>query len=215
MNRVDNLIVYYTMSYPEAILQVFKVCFEHVYFNRFIDYVICKKFGPNYYFDVKGHKVKPLISGILEDCKTGEKFFSLAAFYNSIHGSAIEPFNPEIFHHIYFREKYNLHRLLCMLSDDDMIHFKDEKYRVFCMYRDLRDRVKYYYPSLKDMGNSKSRYILEWNGTQFKISINELTELSKGRTDKCLELLSEYENENVNELWFNKPDTDEYYNLCP
>jgi hypothetical protein len=203
------------MSYPSAIIQVFKGCFESVYFIRFIDYIITKRFGNKYYFDIKGHKASALISGILEDNETKEKYYSFAEFYNSITGASISKYDEEIFHHIYFQQKYNLHRLLCILKDDDIINFTDKKYRVFCMFRDLRDRLKHY-QDLDGFNNLRKKEIISWNNIKFSISLTMIKECDNKDTDdnsSCDLLLEVYETGVVTDLYYMVPDTKEFYKI--
>lgn len=199
------------MVYPPTILKVFKEAYDSFYFIRFMDHIVSKRCKGPYYFDVKAHQCKPLISGVLEDIKTGDKYNTFADFYNKVTGSDIGIYDEVIFHHIYYKPHYNLHRLISMLKDEDLLNFTDEKYRIFTMVRDLRERVKHY--TGFDMNSHGFEKFL-WKNDIYTISINEIRDINGRKTAKCLEFLEEYESGEITDLYYNKTGTDEYHKIC-
>ena len=205
------------MVYPTTIMKVFKDAHDPFYFVRFLDHIIFNRFNPNYYFDIKGRQCKPLISGVLEDKDTKKKYNSFTEFYNEVMDESMSVTDETVFHHIYFKPAYNLHRLLSILKDEDLMNFTDEKYRIFTMLRDLRDRVKHYTGLIIQLGNSSRAAVdlFKWRGENYSISLNDIREENKGyRTPKCLEFLKAYEAGDIQDLYYNKPGTRDFYKIC-
>lgn len=205
------------MVYPTTIMKVFKDAHDPFYFVRFLDNIIFNRFNPNYYFDIKGHKCKPLISGVLQVKESGKKYNSLTEFYNDITEESMSITDETTFHHIYFKPTYNLHRLLSMLKDEDLMNFTDEKYRIFSMLRDLRERVKHYTGFIIELGNVNKASVetFKWCGDNYSISINDIREEKRGhRTPKSMKFLEAYEAGDIQDLYYNKPGTREFYKIC-
>jgi hypothetical protein len=201
------------MVYPESIVYIFKEINDPLYFTRFIDYIVTKKFNEPSYLDIKSKQCKILISGFLEDIHTEKKYTSLTDFYNKVTGLSINIYDESLFHHIYLKNKSTLHSLISSLTDNDLMEFTDERYRIFTMIRDLRDRIKHYTGFI--CTTYKNKYVLLiWNNVKYLINIYEIKEYLSGcKTENCIALLKTYESGLITNLYYNKPDTNEYYKI--
>ncbi len=211
------------MVYPDNVIYIFKESRDPFYFIRFLNHCITKSFRGDYYIEVNGYKCKILISGVLEEIgDENKKYNSLTEFYNSATGLSLSMYDETIFHYIYFKPEYTLHRLLSTLKDDDVLEFNDEKYRVFSMVRDLRERVRHYTGMTMNLSNANTNAnaksvleTLKWNNTKYTISLSKIREHGiRRKTDNCIKLLEAYESGEIQNLYYNKPGTREFYKIC-
>lgn len=182
------------MPLHDYIKQIYKDVNDPSYIIRFIDYLVGTT-NRRSTFTVKNSSVEPLISGVLEDIKTKERFYSLAQFYNKTTGANVGESDTTIFKLIYVTKSYTLWRILCNIDEKIILGFFDQKYRSFLMYRDVRQRIKYY-TSI----DTNDKVNLRWDDDEFTVSHTKL-ECPK-RPHMIYELFKAYEDGFVNGLYY-------------
>jgi hypothetical protein len=184
------------MPLHEYITRVYTEVDDPLYIIRFIDYLVSTT-RKNYSFTVNNRTVKPLITGVLEDMKTKDRFNSLAQFYNSVNGSNISESDTIILKRIYVSKENTLSRVLCSISEKTILGFFDQKYRSFLMYRNVRRSIKYY-TSI----STNDTIHLRWNDEEFIVDYTKLE--CKKNPLKIYDLLEACENGKITDLYYCK-----------
>jgi hypothetical protein len=157
------------MPLHEYIKQIYKETIDPLYIIRFIDYLVTST-NRHVIFMVNTCSVIPLITGVLEDIKTKEHFYSLAQFYNkSINNTVdnnvdnnVSETDISIFKNIYVTKTYSLWRIICSINEITILKFFDQKYRSFLLYRNIKQRINY--------PTSNNILTLLWNNDTFLLS---------------------------------------------
>ncbi len=183
------------MPLHDYIRQIYQEAGDSAYIVRFL-YFIIGKYVKRVEFLAGGHKAEPLITGILENVKTKEHYYSLAEFYTKSTGIPIELTDISIFKKINVTQSYSVWRIVCNVKEKDILNFFDQKYRAFLMYRDIRRRVKAH--------TSDKEIKLVHNEDEFTLNYSSLD--CKGDLEKSLTLLEEYEEGTVTDLYFKSSD---------
>jgi hypothetical protein len=184
------------MPLHDYITQVYKEVNDPSYIIRFIDYLVSST-KRRVIFTVNERTVTPLITGVLEDIKTKERFYSLAQFYNSTNGSNIGDTDTLILKRVNVSKSYTLWRLLCSISEKTILEFFDQKYRSFLLYRDVRRRIKLYTSiSTNNVIN------LRWNDEEFVVNHTKLE--CKKHPFKIYDILEAYEDGYIRDLYYCK-----------
>jgi hypothetical protein len=152
------------MPLHDYIKQIYKEVGDSSYFIRFIDYLVSNT-NRRVTFIVNGYTAEPLISGVLQNIKTKDKYYSFAQFYNKATLGNVGETDTNIFKHINVTTNYTLWRILCNIDEKTILGFFDQKYRSFLMYRDVRQRIKYY----TSIDTNKEIKVV-WNKYNFIIS---------------------------------------------
>lgn len=182
------------MPLHDYINQIYKEVNDPAYIVRFIDYVVSNT-TKRTVFIVNNCTVLPLISGILEDIKTKERFYSLAQFYNKAKGANVGETDTTIFKDIYVSKSHTLLKILSSIDEKFILGFFDQKYRAFLMYRDIRRRIKYY-TSIDTNGKLN----LLWNDYKFVISHTNLD--CPNNPNMIYDFFKAYEDKLVTELYY-------------
>lgn len=200
------------MTIIDSVLNIYTQCPETVYFIRFIDYVISKRFN-SIEFNINGLRFKPHISGVIENPHNGKKYYSLVQLYNDVTGNNLNEGDTTVFHYLFVSKSYNLNRILSAVKEIDVLEFFDQKYRAFCMYRDLKNRILHYTGiHLKKEDNLLN---VRWKGLKHNIQISSITCDPHFNPYKAYELLSAYEYGNITGLEYYNPVNKSYILISP
>lgn len=189
----------YKMPLHDYIKQIYEKVDDPAYIIRFFDYIISKRFK-FCTFSINGYKAKSMISGILEDDKTKQRYHSLEEFYSKATNSSCQKKDITILKKINVVPGYSVWRIVCDAKEKDILGFFDQKYRSFLMYRDVRNRVKYY--TNIDTNND---IVLIWNHSKFDLGHTRI--ICHDDPKKSFELLETYENGTINGLYYYAKDT--------
>lgn len=200
------------MPIIDSVIKMYKECAETVYFIRFLDFIISKKFN-SVEFNFNNIRFKPLISGVIEDPHTGKKYFSLVQIYNELSGKELKEGDPDVFHYFFVSKAYNLNRILSAVKETDVLDFFDQKYRAFYMYRDLKFRILHY-TGIR-LGRDDSVLTVRWNGMKHEVQISSITCDTHFNTYKAYELLTAYESGNISGLEYYNPATKSFTLISP
>lgn len=187
------------MPLHRYIKEIYEDLSDPQYIVRFLYYLISKRYK-RYVFTVNEISVAPLITGILEDIKTKQKYYSLAEFYISASGKKINESDVNILSNIFITKEYTIMRIICNSTEDDILGFFDQNYRAFLMYRDIKKRISHY-----ALMNINREAKLLWNGNEFEINYTKLT--CKQQPALIYTLLETYEDGFIEGLYFCKDDT--------
>lgn len=152
------------MPLHDYIKQIYKEVGDSSYTIRFLDYLVSST-NRRSTFTVNGYTAEPLISGVLQDVKTKERYYSLAQFYNKATMANVGESDTNVFKKISVTPTYTLWRIVCNINEKTILGFFDQKYRSFLMYRDIRQRIKYY-TSIE----TNKEISLFWNDNEFVVS---------------------------------------------
>jgi hypothetical protein len=187
------------MPLHDYIKQIYKEVNDPQYIVRFLDYLISRT-NRRTQFTVKGQTAEPLISGVIEDIKTKERFYSLAQFYNKVTGTNVGESDTTVFKNIYVTSNYSVWRILCNMKESDILEFFDQKYRSFLLYRDVRRRIKFYHSI-----STNDAIILRWGDEEI---VAEHTKLSCKSNPMCIyNLLESYEEGFIEGLYYCTSDS--------
>lgn len=186
------------MPLHDYITQIYRESADSSYIIRFINYLISTT-NRRTTFTVNGYSAEPLISGILQNTKTKERYYSLAQFYNKVTQGNISETDTSIFKGINVTSEYTLLRLLSTIQEKTIIEFFDQKYRSFLMYRDVRKRIEYY-TSISINGD----VTLQWNDNEFILSRTTLK--CKDSPYTVYKLLEAYEDGFIKDLYYCNKD---------
>ena len=176
--------------------QIYESATDSAYIIRFLDYLIGKRYRRTT-FTVNGEVAEPLITGVLENVKTKERYYSLAEFYNTITGSHAKEKDVSLLAKINITKEYTVMRIICNMPEEYILGFFDQKYRSFLMYRDVRKRIKHY-TSIDVNGEVK----LFWNGTEYEVSYTKITCNDIVNPYSCYNLLDAYEDGFIEGLYY-------------
>lgn len=180
------------MPLQDAIRKMYVDCKDTLYFNRFLDYLITKRFKKTN-LNLFNTTATILVTGELVEKKTGNHYNSLAELYEAVSGKRIKPTDLEIFKLIWFNREYSLWRILCATTENDVVNFFDTKYRCHLMYHDV----------LEKMGQTEDAmpYInLNWNDVDYKLSEYAISPYSENPL-MVYELLFAFENGEMREFY--------------
>lgn len=199
------------MPIIDTVMRMYKEIPETVYFNRFLDVVIGKRFN-SVEFNINGHRAKMYITGVLYD-DTERKFYSLVEFYNHVTGETMEEHDETVFHHLFVSKSYNLNRILSAVTEDEVLDFCDQKYRSFCMFRDLKLRIKHY--TGEKVPNSIELIEIMWNNRTHNVTINDVS-CKSTNTNPYLayQLLGAYESGMITDLYYINPRNKTCFPIC-
>jgi hypothetical protein len=156
------------MPLHDYIIRIYREVNDPSYIIRFIDYLV-RSTNRRSSFTVRNHTVEPLISGILEDIKTKQRYYSLAQFYNAINSSNIGETDTSLFKAINITKSCTLSSLLSTIDEKIITEFFDQKYRTFLIYREVRKRVKHY-TSI----DTKNDIRLFWNNNEYLLTYTNI-----------------------------------------
>lgn len=200
------------MTIIDSVLKIYTQCNETVYFVRFLDYVISKRFN-SVEFNINGLRFKPHISGVIENPENGKKYYSLVQLYNDITGNNFNEGDTTVFHHLFVSKSYNLNRVLSAVKEIDVLEFFDQKYRAFCMYRDLKKRILHY-TGIR-LGKEDNMLNVRWNRLKHYIQISSITCDPHFNPYKAYELLTAYESGGICSLEYYNTTTKSYILISP
>jgi hypothetical protein len=178
------------------IKQIYENVDDRSYIIRFLDYIISKRYK-RITFTVKGQIAIPLITGVLENIKTKERYHSLEEFYTKITGEKVHTRNVSLLSNIYITEAYSVMRIICNYNETDILNFFDQKYRTFLFYRDVRKRLREYH-DIKAPGH----ITLFWNGDEYELNHTELTCNDTNKLYITYKLLEAFENKDIEGLYY-------------
>jgi len=169
---------------------------DSAYIIRFLDYLIGKHFKRTT-FTVNGIIAEPLITGVLENVKTKERYHSLAEFYNTVTRSTIKDNDISLLTKINITKDCSVMRIICNVKEDYILDFFDQKYRTFLIYRDIRKRIRQY--TSNDMS---SEVKLFWDGTEYDLSRTKIACNDTSNPYSCYKLLEAYEDGVIEGLYY-------------
>lgn len=187
------------MPLHDYIKQIYKEADDSSYIIRFIDYLVSST-NRRTIFTVNGYTAEPLISGVLQDIKTKQRYYSLAQFYNKATMANIGESDINVFKNIIVTSRYTLWRIVCSINENTILGFFDQKYRSFLMYRDIRQRIKYY-TSI----DTNKEIKLFWNESEFIVS-HILTKCEEN-PNMIYSLLEAYEDGCIEGLYYCTEDS--------
>jgi len=176
--------------------KIYESVTDSAYIIRFLDYLIGKHFRRTT-FTIKGIVAEPLITGVLENVKTKERYNSLAEFHNTVTGSSIKDNDISLLAKINITKECSVMRIICNIKEDYILDFFDQKYRTFLMYRDIRKRIRQY--TSNDMS---SEVKLFWDGTEYDLSHTKIACNDTSNPYSCYKLLEVYEDGIVEGLYY-------------
>jgi hypothetical protein len=184
------------MPLHDYIKQIYEDTVDSAYIIRFLDYLIQKRYRRTT-FVVNDVIAIPLITGILENVKTKERYYSLAEFYLNVTGQKINETDISLLTKINITMEYSVMRIICNNTEDDILGFFDQKYRTFLMYRDVKKRIMQY-TSINIHGHID----LFWNDNEYNLNHIVLISKNNFNTYKCYELLETYEDGPIQGLYY-------------
>ena len=186
--------------------RIYETAGDSAYIVRFLDYLICKRYRRTT-FTINGTTTEPLITGVLENVKTKERYNSLAHFYNTVTGSKEKEKDVSLLSKINVTKEYTVMRIICNIPEEYIIEFFDQKYRSFLMYRDVRKRIKDYVPIDAKQGEPlvNSEVTLVWDNSEYKLSHTTITCNDITNPYRCYKLLEGYEDGFVEGLYYCSP----------
>jgi hypothetical protein len=182
------------MPLHDYIRQIYQEAGDSAYIVRFLYFVIGKHIK-RVEFLAGGHKAEPLITGVLENVKTKERYYSLADFYTKATGNPISMTDISIFKKVNVTQSYSVWRMVCNVKEHQILEFFDQKYRAFLMYRDIRSRVRAY-------ANFDTEKEIKLLHNEYEFTLNHTSLYCKDDPQKSLALLEEYEDGTVTELYY-------------
>lgn len=189
------------MPIHDYIKKVFEEVPDSSYIIRFMDYLISKHFKRTT-FIVQGVLAEPMITGVIKNLKTKERYYSLAQFYTKVTGKYIEETNLELLKLINITNNYSLWRFICGISEEEILEFFDQKYRSFLIFRDVRKRVKFY-TSI----DTNSDIHLFWNDKEYILNYTKIECKDKSNPYLHYEFMEAYEEGFIKDLYYSKDNT--------
>lgn len=184
------------MPLHDYVKQIYQDVNDSSYIVRFLGHIINKRYK-HVEFRIKGRTAIPLITGVLEDVKTKERYHSLAEFYSKVTGIKADKANIRILKEINVTDTYDVMRIICNIEEEDILRFFDQKYRSFLMYRDVRKRIKHY--ASIDVDKTVR---LRWKDMNYELGHTEITCDDEENPYKCYELLEAYEKGFIEGLYY-------------
>jgi hypothetical protein len=184
------------MPLHDYVKRIYEDVNDSSYVIRFLGHIINKRYK-RVEFRIKGHTVIPLITGVLEDVKTKERYHSLAEFYSKATGIKTDKTNLKILKEIHVTDAYDVMRIICNVEEEDILRFFDQKYRSFLMYRDVRKRIKHY--ASIDVNKTVK---LRWKDVDYELGHTEISCEDEENPYKCYELLEAYEKGFIEGLYY-------------
>jgi hypothetical protein len=185
------------MPLHDYIRQIYETVEDRTYVIRFIDYVLGKRFK-RMEFIVRGQLVEPLITGVLENKKTNQRYNSLASFYSDVTKQTVDEYDVEILKKINITASYSIWRIICSVKEEDILSFFDQKYRAFLMYRSVRSRIKQWCSV-----STNEEISLWWNGNEYHLWHTRLSSDDTENPYKIYDLFDAYESECITGLYYN------------
>jgi hypothetical protein len=185
------------MPLHEYIKQIYEKSADSLYIIRFLDYLVSKRYKRTT-FAIKGQVVEPLITGILENVKTKERYYSLPEFYTKTTGKKINETDINLLSILNVTTEYTIMRLICNATELDILGFFDQKYRIFLLHRDLRKQIKNYTP--------RSTITLIWNNDEYEVSRTKIVCNDITNSYKVYDLLDAYEAKRIEGLYYNNSE---------
>jgi hypothetical protein len=188
------------MPLHDYIKKIYQEVDDSLYITRFIDYLLSINYNKLSY-TVNTYTVAPLITGVLEDINTKERFYSFSQFYEKASGIKVNHSDINILSKINITKDFNLMRILCNIKENEILGFYDQKYRTFLMYRTIRKCVKKYtIITTNNTNNTNNEINLLWNKNTFSLKHTLL--LCKDNPINSYKLLDTYEDGNIKELYY-------------
>ena len=182
------------MLVSELIERIYKEVPDSSYIIRFLDYLVYSS-NIRVTFIIKEYSAEPLISGILQNVKTKERYSSLAEFYNKASLENIAKTDTSIFKKIHLKSGNTLWNLISNTQEKTVLNFFDQKYRSFLTFRNIRQRIKLF----KTIDISKEINLF-WNEHTF-ISTRSQTICDKN-PNMIYSLLQQYEDKSITGLYY-------------
>ena len=114
------------MPLHDYIKKIYETSKDSAYIVRFLDYLILKRYKRTT-FIVNDVTVEPLITGVLENVITKEKYKSLAQFYNAVTGAKVKENDICLLAKINVTQDYHIMRIVCNIDEDTIIDFVDQR----------------------------------------------------------------------------------------
>ena len=175
---------------------IYESATDSAYIIRFLDYLIGRHFKRTT-FTVNGVTAEPLITGVLENVKTKERYHSLAEFYTTVTRSTIKDNDVSLLTKINISKECSVMRIICNVKEDYILEFFDQKYRAFLMYRNIRKRIRQY--TSNDMS---SEVKLFWDGNEYYLSHTKIECDDTTNPYSCYKLLEAYEDGCIEGLYY-------------
>jgi hypothetical protein len=175
---------------------IYESATDSAYIIRFLDYLIGRHFKRTT-FTVNGVTAEPLITGVLENVKTKERYHSLAEFYTTVTKSTIKDNDVSLLAKINITKECSVMRIICNVKEDYILEFFDQKYRAFLMYRNIRKRIRQY--TSNDMS---SEVKLFWDGNEYYLSHTKIECDDTTNPYSCYKLLEAYEDGCIEGLYY-------------
>ncbi len=188
------------MPLHDYIKQIYEEVEDRTYIVRFIDYVLNRRFK-RMEFIVWGQVVEPLITGVLENKKTQQRYNSLAEFYSDVTKREVDERDVSVLKMINITANYSIWRIICSVKEHDILGFFDQKYRAFLMYRDVRARIKTW-TSI----STNEEVSLWWNGNEYRLRHTTLGSDDVENPYRVYDLFEAYENGGISGLYYNTTD---------
>ena len=185
------------MPLHDYIKQIYETAEDRTYVIRIIDYVLGKRFK-RMEFIVRGQLVEPLITGVLENKKTNQRYNSLAEFYGDVTKQTVDEYDVELLKKINITINYSIWRIICSVKEEEILSFFDQKYRAFLMYRDVRARIK-----LWGFDTMNQEISLWWNGNEYRIWHTRLGSDDTENPYRIYDLFEAYEDGSITGLYYN------------
>lgn len=182
------------MPLHEYIQQIYLQVKDPSYVIRLFDYIISSRYHRTV-FMIGPYSVTPLITGVLENTKTKQNYYSLVEFYNSVASRPLKETDLEIFKHINVTNNYSLWRVFCSLTNEDILGFFDQKYRAFLLFRDMRKLIKIRNHSEREMQ-------IYWNEQEYDLYLNRVVCKFTQDQHAVFELLEAFERGDMTGLYY-------------
>lgn len=189
------------MPLHDYVKHIYEDATDPAYIIRFLDYLIGKRYKRTT-FVVNDQVAEPLITGILENTKTKERYYSLAQFYTKVTGQVAKETDISLLGKIHITKEYTVMRIICNMKEDDILGFFDQKYRSFLMYRAVRNRIKQY--TSLDINNTITLF---WNNTEYKLNYTNIICNDNTTPYGWCDLLKQYEDGFIKGLYYRNDDT--------
>ena len=157
------------MPLHESIQDIYQHTSDPLYIIRLFDYLISKKHNRTT-FILNDVTVQPMLTGILENPTSKERYYSISEFYYAITGKPVAINDISILKEIIVIPGHSVCRVLSSFKEDDIIGFFDQKYRTLLLHRDLKKRIKHY----TGAEPSSSHIKLFWDNNEYQINIRHI-----------------------------------------
>jgi hypothetical protein len=184
------------MPLHDYVKQIYEEVDNPAYFIRLLDYSISKR-SKRPSFSIANQTAVALITGVLENTQTKEHYNSLTEFYNKVNMN-VRSNDIEILKYINVTSLYTVWRIICSITEQELFEFCDQKYRMYLLSRNIKERIKQF----TFLYTGKNNIDLLWNGRNYVIQSHRIICLNDMSINVVYQLLDAFENNTLDGLYY-------------